>query len=202
MMSKPFHNEDYLLAQKIAKGDSRAFDSFYEIYFDRLYRFIKKRLGDDDSVQDVLQNTLISALKEMGNYRGEAQLITWLCQIARSQLSKHFKKNPKLKSETLALLQDTQIREAIETMEAPTEFMPDTRSEREELIQLITLTLDYLPGRYGDILEWKYVQGWSVKQIAEELGQSFESVQSMLQRARKAFREIFDNANDVLSGGI
>jgi RNA polymerase sigma-70 factor (ECF subfamily) len=45
-----------------------------------------------------------------------------------------------------------------------------------------------LPGRYGDVLEWKYLQDMSVDQIAERLHASFESAQSTLQRARVALR--------------
>ena len=64
--------------------------------------------------------------------------------------------------------------------------------------------LDRLPGRYGDALEWKYVEGRSVEEISERLGIGQTAAQSLLARARVAFREgveaVFGaSADDVLA---
>ena len=53
------------------------------------------------------------------------------------------------------------------------------------------LVLDHLPGHYGDVLEWKYVQGLSVNEIAERLNTRRKAAESLLTRAREAFREGF-----------
>ena len=51
---------------------------------------------------------------------------------------------------------------------------------------------DYLPARYGDVLEWKYIQGLTMHEIAERLGgRSVKAIESLLTRARDAFREGF-----------
>ncbi|MEJ2444276.1 MAG: RNA polymerase sigma factor [Exilibacterium sp.] len=197
----PEHLDDFKLSKALSRGDEQAFDHFYEIYFDRVYRFVSRRVEEEDIVQDILQNTLISALGNMESYRGEASMFTWICQIARNELSVHFRRNRQQQARSVVADSDEEIRRVLETLEAPVSDRPDTQSEREEMIRLILLTLDYLPGRYGDILEWKYVKGFSVKHIAEELGQSPEAVQSLLQRARKAFRNTFQNATDILLGG-
>jgi RNA polymerase sigma-70 factor (ECF subfamily) len=68
---------------------------------------------------------------------------------------------------------------------------PDTAAERTEAAALVQLTLDYLPGRYGDLLEWKYILGLSVAEIAVRMGSTPKAVESMLTRARDAFREGF-----------
>jgi RNA polymerase sigma-70 factor (ECF subfamily) len=52
-------------------------------------------------------------------------------------------------------------------------------------------TLDSLPGRYGDVLEWKYIEGASMKEISERLQSTPKAVESMLSRARLAFFEAF-----------
>jgi DNA-directed RNA polymerase specialized sigma24 family protein len=51
------------------------------------------------------------------------------------------------------------------------------------------VTLDALPGSYGDALEWKYVQGFSVMEIAARLNLGAKAAESLLTRARQAFRE-------------
>jgi DNA-directed RNA polymerase specialized sigma24 family protein len=48
--------------------------------------------------------------------------------------------------------------------------------------------LDELPGKYGEMLELKYIEEWDVERIAQHVGLSFEAAQSRLQRARAAFR--------------
>ena len=56
------------------------------------------------------------------------------------------------------------------------------------------LTLDHLPGRYGDVLEWKYMQGLSVAEIAGRLGIGYKAAESLLTRARAEFRQAFSFA--------
>ena len=64
--------------------------------------------------------------------------------------------------------------------------------------------LDRLPARYGDVLEWKYIEGRSVEEIGELLGIGQIAAQSVLARARVAFREALETvfgstAQDVLA---
>ena len=51
--------------------------------------------------------------------------------------------------------------------------------------------LDYLPSRYSQALEWKYCEGLSVNEIAERLEVGAKAAESVLSRARVAFREAF-----------
>ena len=65
--------------------------------------------------------------------------------------------------------------------------------------------LDRLPSRYGDVLEWKYIEGRSVEEIGVLLGVGQAAAQSLLARARVAFREALETvfgstASDVLAG--
>ena len=57
--------------------------------------------------------------------------------------------------------------------------------------------MDTLPERYGDILEWKYVDGLSVNDIAERLSVGVKAAESQLTRARAAFREAIMAMIDV-----
>ena len=59
------------------------------------------------------------------------------------------------------------------------------------------MTLDHLPGSYGDVLEWKYLQEMSVAEIAARLGVGYKAAESILTRARVAFREGFS----LVAGG-
>ena len=56
---------------------------------------------------------------------------------------------------------------------------------------MVWAVLDHLPVRYGNALQWKYIQGLSVREIASLLGASPKAAESVLTRARQAFRDGF-----------
>jgi RNA polymerase sigma factor (sigma-70 family) len=68
---------------------------------------------------------------------------------------------------------------------------PESEAGRRELSRLVQLTLDQLPGQYGQVLEWKYIQELSVDEIANRLGVGYKAAESLLTRARQAFRDAF-----------
>ena len=84
-----------------------------------------------------------------------------------------------------------EIRAAIDSFLMPAADTPARHYRREELSRLIQVALDGLPPRYGDALEWKYIEGYSVREIAGKLGLSFEATQSLLARAKRAFQDIY-----------
>lgn len=79
----------------------------------------------------------------------------------------------------------------VEALDAPTQSDPQRQYQQLEVIRLIQVALDRLPPKYGDVLEWKYIEGYSVKEIAGRLGLSTQATQSMLARAKRSFREIY-----------
>jgi RNA polymerase sigma-70 factor, ECF subfamily len=74
---------------------------------------------------------------------------------------------------------------------------PHQALEQRDVARLVQLTLDYLPARYGDVLEWKYIQGLTMQEIAERIGGSAKAVESLLTRAREAFRAGFATVTGV-----
>lgn len=67
---------------------------------------------------------------------------------------------------------------------------------RSDVVRLIQATMDRLPGHYGDVLEWKYVDGLTVKAIAERLDIGPKAAESLLTRARAAFRRAMEAVAD------
>ena len=92
-----------------------------------------------------------------------------------------------------------EIRAALDTLAGIDAHDPEAALRRRELSGLVQLTLDHLPGRYGDVLEWKYIQGLTVDEIADRLGMGYKAAESLLTRARVAFREGFSLINSEAS---
>ena len=181
------HDSDITLARELMKGEEAIFESFFNEYFPRLYRFALSRLAsDEDAVKDVVQSTLINAIRSIGTYRGEAAMFTWLCQICRNEINAHFRRLSK--SVPVVPQDDDAIRPILESLEADSSADPEERTEQAQLKQLVQEVLDFLPINYGSVLEWKYIEGYSVDEIASKLEITELAAQSMLSRARAAFR--------------
>jgi RNA polymerase sigma-70 factor, ECF subfamily len=197
---------DKELVAAMLRGEEAAFRGFFETYFPRVYRFALPRLGGDvEAGREVVQATLTRAIRGLAGYRGEAALFSWLCQICRRQIVDWLRANRR-HAENVVLIDDNpELRVALEAIEAPVEDEPFQGYDREQIRTLIQSVLDRLPSRYGDVLEWKYIEGRSVEEIGQRLGVGHIAAQSQLARARIAFREALETvfgstAKDILAG--
>jgi RNA polymerase sigma-70 factor (ECF subfamily) len=182
---------DRELVERLLRADARAFDEFFNEYYPKLYRFVKRRVADSALAEDVAQGAMCRALDSLRGFRGEAALFTWMCTLCRRELSARLGEfNPAAGSASLAE-DDPTIRAALESLLANESTDPVLATDRAQLRQAIRVALDYLPAPYGDILEWKYLRDMSIGDIARRLGRSPKAAESLLTRAREAFREAF-----------
>src|SRR5262245_35183106 len=174
-------------------GDERAFSAFFDGYFPRLYRFALPRLaGDVEACREVVQATLTKAIRALATYRGDAALFTWVCQICRRQIADHVRANRRYSDRVVLIDDSAELRAALEAIEAPAADEPAQHYSSAETRRLVQSVLDRLPPNYGDVLEWKYVEGRSVEEIGAMLGIGHTAAQSLLARARTAFREALE----------
>jgi RNA polymerase sigma-70 factor, ECF subfamily len=182
---------DLDLARRVLAGDESAFEEFFAAYFPRVYRFARLRLaGDEDAAEDVVQVTLIKALTKLHTYRGEAALFTWLCTFCRREIAAWYERAGR--AAEVSLEDDRpEMRAVLDALAVMSRDDPGQEFDRRELSRLVQVTLDLLPARYADALEWKYIEGFSVTEIAQRLGLGYKAAESVLTRARQAFRDAF-----------
>jgi RNA polymerase sigma-70 factor (ECF subfamily) len=182
-------DHDRQLVGRLKAGDEAAFRDFFDGYFDRLYRFAMSRTrGNADMAEEAVQRTMIRALRGIEGFRGEAALSTWMVQICRNELADLGELARRDAGRTVSFDADERVRERVESVITDPRSDPAAAPEADERAQVLRELLDGLPGRYGEVLEWKYLEEMSVEQIAKRLRGSFESTQSLLQRARVALR--------------
>lgn len=185
-------NSDRQLVDRLLRGDARAFDQFFNEYYPKLFRFVKRRVpGDAAMAEDVAQATICRALESLRTWRGEAALMTWLCTLCRRELSARWRDARPYAAAPVLAEDDPEVRAALESLLATENCDPLLLAGQEELRASICAALDYLPAPYADILEWKYARDMSVAEIAQRLGRSAKATESLLTRAREAFRETF-----------
>jgi RNA polymerase sigma-70 factor (ECF subfamily) len=170
-------------------GDEGAFDEFFADYFPRLFRFAVLRLRDPDAAEDIVQISLVAAMRHLSSWRGEASLFTWLCTICRREITAWQKRTSRRVIVSIAD-QDLSLRAALESIGAAVDA-PDAALARADTGRIVQLALDHLPPRYSRALEWKYLEELSVDDIARRLQCTPKAAESLLSRARDAFRDAF-----------
>jgi len=194
------------LIEQMLAGEERAFNAFFEEYFARLYRFALPRLGGDpEAAEEVVQSTLHKAIRALESFRGESALFTWLCQICRRQIVDYLRAHSR-HSDNVVLIEDRpELKAAVEAIESSSQTDGARAYGHEETRRLVQVILDRLPANYANALEWKYVEDRSVEEVSERLGIGVTAAQSLLARARVAFRDALEQvfgaaARDIATG--
>ncbi|MEO8216944.1 MAG: sigma-70 family RNA polymerase sigma factor [Acidobacteriota bacterium] len=171
---------------RLLRGDEAAFDRFVSEYYPRLYRFAHRRLGGKaESALDVVQTTFQKVVPRLDSWRGEASLFSWMCGFCRFEIAAVWKgEGPEIADD------DPAVRAALDSLPA-LDGNPATDYEHKELGRAVRTALDHLPRHYVNALEWKYLCGLSVQEIATRLAMTSKAVESLLTRARQAFRDAF-----------
>lgn len=185
--------KDRRLVTEMLAGSERAFNSFVDEYFPKLYRYAMQRLRDHQKVEDVVQEVLANAARSIETFRGESTLLTWLIQICRHEISRHISREQRHEDLMMPFVSDDLLRAVVESIET-VDPNPEENCGRDELISLIQFALDQLPHNYAQALEMKYVEGCSSQEIARHLSIGDQAAQSLLARARQAFREVSETA--------
>jgi RNA polymerase sigma-70 factor, ECF subfamily len=194
--------EDRRLVKRLLAHDREAFNAFFDGYFPRLYRFARARIGDDaDTTKEIVQVVLTKAIRKLDSYRGEAALFTWLCTICRNEIADYRERVARERQHVVLTEDSPDIRAAVEAVAAPESDEPESNFRRLEATRLIQVALDQLPTNYGNALEWKYVYGYSVEEIAAKLGVGREAAQSLLARAKRGFQEVYAALTSDLVNG-
>ena len=183
-------DDDHDMVRGMLAGDQRAFEAFFEGYADRVFRFAMTRLDNDvEAAEDIVQQTLARAVEKLYQFRGESSLFTWLCRICRNAIADSFRGKSAVRGTPVPFDDSEEIRTALEAISAMTTHDPLESASHAQLESIVRAVLDYLPRRYGDVLEWKYMEGYSIKEIAARLSIGQKAAESMLSRARTAFRD-------------
>jgi len=167
------------LVKKILQGERKSLAYFYNFYKKPLFSFIGKRIENTEDAEEIMQDTLLSALEGFRDFGFRSSLFTYLCGIAKHKVIDHYRKK-KITKIFLSKVAD------------PDNFLftllsPEQMLDESMLRQKIAGTFRLIKPRYERILKMKYIYGYSVAEIAGKLSITFKSAESSLFRARKAF---------------
>ncbi len=195
------YEADIALADRMRSGQQNAFDEFFEHCAPRLTAFLARRCAlDADGLEDVVQATLIKAVGNLNAYRGEAALLTWVTTIGRRELADAARRGAR--RPTLVSLSEPRVQIAADSsaQRAGPPEPPEIAAADAHRVTVMAV-LDALPESYAQVLESKYGDDLSVEEIAQQRGTSCTAIQSLLARARAAFREQWLATAGTRNGG-
>ena len=175
------------LVIRLRAGDESAFETFADHYIAGLYRFALRRLDNDrELTREIVQSTVCKVIEKFETYRAEAPLFTWLCACCRNEIAAHFRRAGRRPKEV-------ELDEGIE-QDPP---------EASDTTELVHAALDHLPPTYARAMEWRYLDGLDVAEVAQRLALTYKAAESLLSRARSAFREGYEQLTAApVAGGV
>jgi RNA polymerase sigma-70 factor (ECF subfamily) len=173
------------LVEAARGGDRRALERLLGEHQARVYRFGKKMCRDDEDAADVLQETLLAAVRTLPDFRGDSSVSTWLFTIARSFCMKK-RRTSKFAPASIESL-DQQADQG--TTVADPDRSPEEEAAGRQLRAALDTAIDSLEPMYREVLVLRDVEGLPAAEVAEALGLSVDAVKSRLHRARMTVRE-------------
>jgi RNA polymerase sigma-70 factor (ECF subfamily) len=171
-----------LLRGAVLAGDERAWQTWYNETFDDLDSYVRWRCGGRrDWADEIVQETWLTAVRRVRRFDPQqGSFLGWLRGIAANVLRNHLRREQKLPKAQQP--SDGQMGED-----------GRAKSQRRDLErqQQIAAALDALSEREEAVLRAKYLDGLSVAQIASGRGETPKAIESLLSRARQAFRDVY-----------
>src|SRR5712692_2815280 len=149
-------------------------EKVWEEFHPKLKQFILKRIPDEQSAEDILQDVFLKIHTRIDTLRDEEKLQSWMYQIARNAIADYYREH-----KTTAELSEEFL--------APEETVFDD-DVIKDLIPGVKAMVESLPAEYREALILTEYEGLTQRELAERLGLSFSGAKSRVQRAREKLK--------------
>jgi RNA polymerase sigma-70 factor (ECF subfamily) len=168
------------LTRAMSKGDEMAWRTFYDAYFDRLWRYLLVvAAGNEDAAREALQAALVRVTRHIKIFRDETVFWSWLTVLARTTYADETKKRRRYFSFLERFTRHTGVEN---------DGVKDNQTD-ERLKLLLECQVTSLPPDEQKLVEQKYSARRSVREIADELRTTEKAVESKLSRVRRKLKD-------------
>jgi RNA polymerase sigma-70 factor (ECF subfamily) len=169
---------DFELLERWGEGDRESGAKLFERYFGALFRFFENKA--QDSIEDLVQQTLLACVEGRARFRRESSFRTYLFQTARFQLYAHYRSRNRRRSREL----DFELTSVADLGTSPSGVIARKQDER-----LLLEALRRIPLEHQVLLELYLWEDLSASEIAEILEVTEYHVRSRLQLAHDGLRK-------------
>lgn len=174
------HNEDpdAEVIESVAGGDEKAFEQVVEKYQHPVLNTIYRYVGDRVEAEDIAQEVFLRVWRQARNFKGESRFSTWLYRIVVNQCLSFRRK----------------YKETLQPLDATIEKEDGSRTPENEVesrrgAEIVRKAVDELPSRQRIALILSKFEGKSYKEIAQIMGVSLSTVESLIFRARSSLKK-------------
>jgi RNA polymerase sigma-70 factor (ECF subfamily) len=182
---------DMELARRALAREPHAFRTIMTRHNRRLYRLARGILRNDGEAEDALQEAYLHAFANLGSFRGESTLATWLSRIVINEALGRLRKRRRAAS----IAQPDNRLPAAQIIAFPLNASsddPERTMAQRQILEFAEQATDSLPDVYRTVFVARAIEGLSVEETAELLGLKPETVKTRLHRARRLLRERLD----------
>ena len=195
-MAKKTKMTDEQLVKEYAEGKNEAFDILLKRHQERIFNYILRIVKNEDIANDIFQETFVKAILtiKQGRYTENGKFPAWISRIAHNLIIDYFRQE-KSENHQSSDLEDVNVLNRKELCEATVEDHLITAQIREDVKFLIK----ELPPLQREVLNMRYYQNLSFKEIAEITGVSINTALGRMRYAILNLRRIASEKAIVLT---
>lgn len=180
------------LIDDIAAGKSEQFEVLIKPYQQKTFNIVMRYLGDHESALDVTQDTFIKVYRNLGKFKGDSELGTWIYRIAINSCKDHL-----IKKKELYPMDDEMVMQIPDSRDGPLE-----KAMKRETVELVHLALGKLDIESREIIILRDIEGFVYEEICRLLDIPVGTVKSRISRARRKLREEILNLDSNILGHV
>ncbi len=169
-------NVEKMLAERAAKRDEVAFAKLYDLYVDKIYKYIYYKSGRTDEAEDLTAQVFLKAWEAIGHYKWEGYpFSTWLYRIAHNQMIDYYRTH----RETFPLDTARARESTIDPLEA---------AERTFTSNQIRTALQHLTHDQQRVVVLRFLEGYSTSEVAAIMDKDPDAIRALQHRALRALQ--------------
>lgn len=183
------HTREKVLVKR-AQKDPKYFGKLYEEYSDKIYRYIKRKVSNDEIAEDLSSLVFERALMNIASFQWQGVSVgSWLYKIARNCVYDYYRSARRRKT--------TNGFEEREEVEGDSDTPEEVMIHDEKELELYGV-IAKLEEKDQYLLYFKYFEGMSMKEISDEVDLTEENVATRLHRIRKRLKSFLEDAEEYL----
>ncbi len=168
-------------------------------YGDMLFRYVRLRVRDDATAEELVQETFLAALQGLKNFSGQSSFGTWLAGILKHKLIDHLRRQVREKS---AEMDDDSVVGGMfnsfahwTSMAKPHAWRssPEELAQQADALRALQLCMEALPGHYREVFVMRVMDGVETDEICKVLELNPNNLYMMLHRARLRLRACLES---------
>jgi len=165
------------LVRRAQHRDQEAFAQLYEEHFDKIYRYVTFKIGNETEAEDMTQQVFLNALKSISSFKWKGiPFSAWLFRIAHNQVVDYLRS----KKRTTVPLDESLV---------SNDNNPQLLTEQKLDIEQLILATEKLTEAQRDVISLRFAGELSIAQVAKAMGKSQGAVKALQHSAIVALRK-------------